>query len=119
MREVLYIQQFKKVTTNLKWSAVISFFFVLPLAAINFWFNGPGRQSAIDAAPLFGLLWILPVIFIAVLAPTMRSFRANEKTSKGTFSILLTIIFLAVVASLWGWLVIDQAPCFIGVPNCD
>jgi hypothetical protein len=39
---------------------------------------------------LFGLLWLLSVVFIATLA-----------------------------AWMWLSVVIDQMPCFMGVPNCD
>jgi hypothetical protein len=32
---------------------------------------------------------------------------------------LLRVVFLAFIARMWIGILIDQMPCFLGVPNCD
>jgi hypothetical protein len=34
-------------------------------------------------------------------------------------NLLLRVAFLALIAWMWGGILIDQMPCFLGVPNCD
>ena len=34
-------------------------------------------------------------------------------------NLLFRVAFLALIAIIWAGILIDQLPCFLGVPNCD
>jgi len=97
--------------------AIISFLIVLPfmiLEAVN-------RQNFHEGFPilLFGFLWLLSTVFIAILMPIMQNLRAGNNILANPIFLLLSVVFLVTLAWEWGALVIDQLPCFLGVPNCD
>lgn len=120
MRDVLHNEDpMKNIAANLKSAAMISFFLVLPFALLNFLFNPLRRQNALDHIVLFGLLWLLPMVFIVILAPIVRTVRAGNSILTNPVTLLLRVAFLVVIAGMWGVAIIDQLPCFIGVPNCD
>jgi len=109
----------KNITTNLKAAALVSFILVLPFAILESLNNTITRQNGPGLILLFGLLWLLPVAFILVIVPMVRSVRAGNSLMANPFELLFRVAFLALVAMTWGSLLIDQLPCFIGVPNCD
>ena len=103
---------------GLRSPAIASAMLVFPLAILEFMFNTVNRQSAPSLLVLFGFLWLLPVTFLAVLSPMVRHARTgNESSTAAVFFLRLT--FLAIVALVWGSLLVDQLPCFLGAPNCD
>jgi uncharacterized membrane protein len=69
--------------------------------------------------PLFGILWLLPVTFILILMPIVRNVRAGNRIRVNPISLLLRVAFLILIAWLWVGIILDQMPCFLGVPNCD
>jgi hypothetical protein len=69
--------------------------------------------------PLFGFMWLMAVAFIVILMPIVRSRQAAHQTMPSSLSVLARVALLIVIAWLWVGLVIDQMPCFLGVPNCD
>lgn len=69
--------------------------------------------------PLFGFMWLTALTFIAILMPIVRSYQASSQTAPSSLSVLPRIALLALIAWMWVSLVIDQMPCFLGVPNCD
>lgn len=69
--------------------------------------------------PLFGFMWLMAVAFIVILMPILRSRQATHQTVPSSLSVLARIALLILIAWLWIGLVIDQMPCFLGVPNCD
>jgi ABC-type amino acid transport system permease subunit len=79
------------------------------------------RRSFHEGFPivLFGLLWLLPVAFILILMPIVRNVRAGNRIMVNPISLLLRVAFLILIAWLWGGIILDQMPCFLGVPNCD
>jgi hypothetical protein len=68
---------------------------------------------------LFGVLWLMPVVFVLILLPTMRILKAASRSVVGTVSLLAGIALLLVIAWLWISIILDQMPCFLGVTNCD
>lgn len=64
--------------------------------------------------PLFGILWLLPTVFILILIPAIKNFRAGNKL---IFSLQTGL--LLIIAFLWLAIIQDQLPCFLGIPNCD
>ena len=109
----------KTITTDLRSAAIISFILVLPFAILESLFNTVNKQNALGLTVLFGLLWLLPMAFIVILGPTVRNLRARNSLMANPLNQLLRVAFLALIAMAWGGLLIDQIPCFIGVPNCD
>ena len=103
---------------NLKLPALISFLLVLPLMMMEV-FN---RQSFNEGFPvlLFVLLWLLSVMFILILMPLVRNLRqAGNSILTSPGKLLLSVTFLVLIAIVWTGALIDQIPCFLGVPNCD
>ncbi|HLL77163.1 MAG TPA: hypothetical protein VK421_18060 [Pyrinomonadaceae bacterium] len=107
------------ITTDLRSAAVISFALVLPLLILEALNNTITRQNAPGLALLFGVMWVLPALFVAVLLPLVRNVRAGQSVVANPVSLSLRIAFLALVAVVWTWALADQLPCFLGVPNCD
>lgn len=109
----------KSIITTLGSAALISFILVLPFAILESLNHTITRQNASGLILLFGLLWLLPMAFIVILAPIARTLRAGNIVMARPITLLFRIAFLALIAMMWGGLLIDQLPCFLGVPNCD
>jgi len=109
----------QKIFTSLRAPALISFILVLPFALLEFSFNTVNKQNAPGLTVLFGLLWLLPTAFIVTLAPIVRTIRAGNSLLANPIALLVRVAFLALIAMMWGGVLIDQLPCFLGVPNCD
>ena len=101
---------------TLRAPVIIGLILVLPLLGLEL-INRPYTNGNFPF-PLFILLWILPVIFMLMLIPVVRMFRA-EKNVKGSFSLLARVAVMIALAWSWIGIVLDQMPCFLGVPNCD
>ena len=69
--------------------------------------------------PLFIILWLLPVLFIRTGMPILRNVRAGNSLMARPIGLLFSVVFLILITMMWGGIVIDQMPCFLGVPNCD
>ncbi len=115
----------KNLLTSFKSAAIAGFLFVLPFATLEFMFNIINKPDALslkkvlDLSVLFGLMWLLPMAFIIILRPLVRNVRAGNMGMMNPFNLLFKFTFLAVIAMMWGGILIDQWPCFLGVPNCD
>lgn len=109
----------KAITTGLRSPALISFILVLPFMALEALLNPANAGGALDFFLLFGVLWLLPLVFIVILAPVVRNGRAGISIMANPLNLLLRVVFLALIATMWGGILLDQLPCFLGVPNCD
>ena len=109
----------KSITTDLRSAALISFILVLPFALLESLNQTITKQNAPGLVVLFGLLWLLPMAFIVILVPIVRTVRAGNSIMANPINLLFRAAFLALIAMTWGGILIDQIPCFIGVPNCD
>ena len=69
--------------------------------------------------PLFGILWLLGSAFVAILLPIGRSLMTADGPRLTPTTLVLSAVVLAIIATLWIGIVVDQMPCFLGVPNCD
>lgn len=102
--------------TNLRLPALISFLLVLPFMIMEV-VNQRSFNEGFPI-PLFVIMWLLPVIFILILIPVVRNLRRTGN-SLGPIKLLLSVTFLVLIAIVWTGALIDQIPCFLGVPNCD
>jgi len=64
-------------------------------------------------------MWLLLLSFIVILMPILRSVPAGNRNMPNPLSVLPRIVLLILIGWLWVSLVLDQMPCFLGVPNCD
>lgn len=107
----------KNIITNLRSAAIISFILVVPFTILEL----VNRRDFHESFPmvLFGVLWLLPMIFIATLMPMVRNVRAGNSIMANPGHLLLRSALLVFIAMMWGGILIDQWPCFMGVANCD
>ncbi len=103
--------------TNLRLPALVSFVLILPfmiMEVIN-------RRNFNEGFPivLFVILWLLPALSILTVTPILRNVRVGSSIMARPLLLLLRVVFLAFIVWVWFGIMIDQMPCFLGVPNCD
>ena len=107
----------KNIFMTLRSPALISLLLVIPFMIMEIVSRrGFGEGFPI---PLFAMLWILPVLFILTGMPILRNLRAGDSLMAQPINLLIRLVVLILVAVLWTGLLLDQMPCFLGVPNCD
>lgn len=106
-----------RMARKLRIPVIISLVFVFPFMILE-WIN---RRSFHEGFPvvLFGLMWLLTFSFILISMPIIRNLRAGNRNLQNLFSLLPKLVLLTLIAGIWIRLLIDQMPCFLGVPNCD
>ena len=107
----------KNILTNLRSPAIISLLLIIPFMIMEV-VNRPNFNEGFPI-PLFGILWLMPLIFIVILMPIVRSVEAGNGIMANPISLFLRVIFLVLIAWMWIGIVKDQMPCFCGLPNCD
>jgi len=80
--------------------------------------NNP-RLSAFGMIIMFGTLLLLPLGFVISLVPVVRNVRAGNNFTANPVNLLIAAALFIFIAILVTGFVIDQYPCWIGVPNCD
>ena len=90
-------------------AGMLGFASMLPFLALEVR-NRPGDAEL--PLWLFGFLWVLGTAFVALLLPVLRNGLRLR-------AVLVRIALSLAVACLWAGIVVDQMPCFLGVPNCD
>lgn len=70
---------------------------------------------------LIALSTVLLVLaaFVLNLMPTLRAVRAGGSIAAHPANLILAIVTCASILMVIGSIVVDQYPCWIGVPNCD
>lgn len=106
-----------RIFIQLRSSAIISTLLVVPLVILEV-MNRRGFAEDFPI-PLFGALWLLPLVFLFTLMPVLRALRAGDTIRLHRVGTLARVAVLIVVAWLWISLLLDQMSCFLGVPNCD
>lgn len=109
----------KRTDAGVSGAAIIGFLLVVPFAVLELSFQTITRRNAPGLILLFGLLWILPTAFIVTLMPIVRTIRAGSGITAHPLRLMIRVALLALISMAWGGLVIDQLPCFLGIPNCD
>ena len=97
--------------------SLISFILVLPFIILE-WVN---RRDFHEGFPvvLFGLMWLIPVVFMLILMPVIRNARAGNSIMTNPMPLFIRVAFLVFITIVWTNILIDQMPCFLGVPFCD
>jgi hypothetical protein len=102
---------------RLRTAAIISSALVLPFMILELT-NRRGLGEGFPIA-LFGLMWLLPFLFILILTPILHHLRARPGTVASPQNVWLRVAVLLLIAWLWVVVTLDQLPCFLGIPNCD
>ncbi|MGH7598480.1 MAG: hypothetical protein ACREOI_19155 [bacterium] len=89
----------KNLLTNLRSAAISGFILVLPFMTLEL----VNRRSFHEDFPilLFGILWLLPMIFIVILTPIVRNVRAGNSIMTNPINLLLRVGFSALIAMMW------------------
>ncbi len=80
--------------------------------------NNP-RLNTFGKILTLGALLLLPLGFIISLAPVVRNARTSYGFAANPFNLLIAAALFIFIAWLAISFIIDQYPCWIGVPNCD
>ncbi len=108
----------KNILINLRSPAIISFLLMMPLMIMEA-VNRRSFNEGLFPIPLFGVLWLMPLIFIVILMPIVRSVEVGNGVMVKPVSFFIRVVFLVLIAWVWIGVVKDQMPCFCGIPNCD
>ena len=102
---------------NVAAPVIIACLLVIPFMILEF----VNRRAYSESFPvlLFTMMWLMVFSFAFIFFPTIRSLRAGRTSSANPFVVVPGLASLLVLAWAWLGLVIDQMPCFLGVPLCD
>ena len=109
----------KAMVSNPRLSPVISFVIcVFPFMILEWATRSNAPRS--DASPmLWVVLWVLSMISMAILMTILRNYwQAGNGIMAKPVSLLFRLVFLVLFAWLWGALIVDQMPCFLGGSGC-
>ena len=103
--------------TNFRLPALISFLLVIPFMIMEV----ANRRNLSEGfpIPLFVIMWLLPLLFILTVTPIIRNVRAGNSLLATPILLLVRVVFLSFLVWMWFGILLDQMPCFLGVPNCD
>ena len=80
---------------------------------------GPDQPNVVGSAIVLGA-WLLSVVaFLVTVAPIVRDARAGRGITMHPVNLALASVILFFVGGFVVSFVVDQYPCWIGVPNCD
>lgn len=80
---------------------------------------GPDQPNIVGSAIVFGA-WLLSIVALVItLSPNIHDARAGRGITTHPVNIALAIVILFFVGGFIVSFVVDQYPCWIGVPNCD
>lgn len=85
----------RNISTAIITPAIISLVLVLPFISLE-WINRRNLPGDFPVV-LFGLLWLLAVIFILLLMPIVRDVRVGAKIKLSPIN-LLRVVFLILIA---------------------
>ena len=126
----------KNILANPRSIAIIGFFLCLPftllftLLILNIepYFGplqpllnnpDPDQPDVLGSLIALGTMLLVLAAFIINLIPVVRTLRAGGGLTSHPVNLVLAIATLATIAMIIGGIIVDQYPCWIGVPNCD
>jgi hypothetical protein len=125
----------KNILTNPTSAAIVGVLLALPFVTIlsllllgiepHFGPLEPLLNNPDPDQPDLGSLVVLGAFLLSVLAciivraPIVRTMRAGGGRFAHPVNLLLAVVILFFMTMLVGGIIVDQYPCWIGVPNCD
>ena len=110
---------FRSVAAELRSATLISFIAAVPFVILESLNQSLSAQNATTRIVLFAVLWALPLLLMLVLLPLLRRVRAGDRIAANPVSLVLRAAVSIAIVIVWGSVLADQMPCFLGVPNCD
>ena len=77
------------------------------------------RLNSFGAVLTIGALLLLPAAFVINFIPIARNLRAGNPITANPVNLLLAVALSISIAILAVTFIVDQYPCWMGVPNCD
>ena len=126
----------QNIITNHRSAAIIGFILAMPLALLfpaevynieplGSFFKGLTTEAngyklnASGKILILGSLLLLPAGFVINFIPVARDLRAGNPLKTHLVNLILAAaLFIFMAVPVFGFIV-DQYPCWIGVPNCD
>ena len=122
----------KTILINPNTAALIGFLLALPficlfsllVLGIEFSF-GPldpiltAEGSRLGSLILLGALLLLLLGLAVSLGPVVRSVRSGNSITTEPVNLLVAVTILFFFLAFAGAIIVDQYPCWTGVPNCD
>lgn len=104
-----------KVLYRLRFPAAASLLLMLPYVLME-----TARRRPPEAFPyaVFAILWLLQVAFMLLLKPVLQTVRPGRPGTQPGW-LFLSAVCLVLIGWLWASVMVDQIPCFLGVPDCD
>jgi hypothetical protein len=91
-----------------------------PLGPLEPLVTAPVDQPNVVGTAIVLGAWLLAVVaFVVSVGPVVRSARAGNGIAADPINLAVAAAILVVVVSFVGGIIVDQYPCWIGVPNCD
>lgn len=126
----------KTILTRPRSAAIISFVICLPFAVLIPLLNlniepnfgplqlllnnsDPHQPDIVGSLIVLGTFLLVLAAFIINLNQIMRTKRAGGSAMTHPENLVLAVTTLAAVVFVLGSIIVDQYPCWIGVPNCD
>ena len=96
---------------------LISAALVAPFVVLQ-WVN---RRAFHEEFPvvLFIFMSVHSLVMVLLLTPALRRLRSEGRLSALKVGHWTGLLLGAVLACAYAGVVLDQLPCFLGVPNCD
>lgn len=79
----------------------------------------PDQPNVVGTAIVLGAWLLCAVAFVVSAAPIVRNVRAGNRATTEPINLVIAGACLAFVLLFVGGIIVDQYPCWIGVPNCD
>jgi hypothetical protein len=79
----------------------------------------PDQPDVLGSLIVLGTFLLLFAAIIIVSAPIVRTMRAGGSLFAHPINLILASIILVSILAVVGAIIVDQYPCWIGVPNCD
>lgn len=92
-----------------------------PLGPLEPWLGRgePDKPHILGSLIVLVLTLLLPVALFINLRPVLLNRRAGHGVAASAVNLCVAVAVFAFLAWIIGAIVVDQYPCWIGVPNCD
>ena len=79
----------------------------------------PDQPDVLGSLIALGTFLLVLAAFMINLIQIVRTVRAGGSITAHPVNLVLAIATLAAIVVVIGAIIVDQYPCWIGVPNCD
>jgi hypothetical protein len=135
-KEALMNNMIKTITTRPAVAALVGLLLALPISLLlpiavfeiepfhsvlkHLFTEADGvRMNTLSQIVLIGSFALLPVALIISVTPIVQNFRTGKSVLTNPMNLLLSAALFLFIATVVGLFIVDQYPCWIGVPNCD